>query len=86
MEPKGLLRLQGRTLKGKNKIREAGTDLWEVLLVSQYVPCLNNDVGYLIMPQGATNGQQVSRWIKKVGDVDFIIKEVVEETNERSCN
>lgn len=85
MESKGLLRLQGRTLRGKNKIREAGTDLWEVLLISQHVPCLNNDVGYLVAPQGAVNGQYKSRWIKKVGDDHFAITEIVEKTGEPTC-
>ncbi len=74
-EPKRFVRLNGLTQKGRNKIREAGTDVWEVTETRDKVPCLSENPGMRIMPQTDDVRLQTikARWIHLQNDPDFNI-------------
>lgn len=64
------VKLKGRTLKGKNRIREHG-EIWNVL-PSPVTPPLPNS---LFLESVQT---QETRWVHKTGDRDFdIVEEAV---------
>lgn len=63
-----LVRLTGKSLKGKNRVREHGS-LWKVLDCSRQVQCLNLRAGILVCP--VTTLDSASRWIEVDGDRDF---------------
>jgi len=59
--------LEGKTLKGKNRIKEHGT-IWLVVDVRR-VQCFNNDYGALIVSVQTEH----ARWIRAENDADFNI-------------
>jgi len=71
-----LLTLVGRTLKGKNKIREAGSDEWVVLQVESSVMCLKGNAGLLVAPVTGAGDilRNKARWICADNDLDFEVK------------
>jgi len=64
MEKVVSVRLVPKSLKGKNRVREAGTDRWDVLQEGKFqgAPAL------LIQPPGKPN---MLRWVLIIGDRDF---------------
>lgn len=64
MEKVVSVKLVPKSLKGKNRIREAGTDRWDVLQEGKFqgAPAL------LVQPPGKSN---MLRWVLIVGDRDF---------------
>ena len=71
------MKLIPKTLKGKNKIREAGTDQWRIARSMNNVPCLKGVPGLLIEP--LTDDEDLifnkRRWIRKFNDPDFEYQE-----------
>jgi hypothetical protein len=61
------LKLTGRTLKGKNKIREHG-DVWIIIGSTEQAQCFNNLPATLIQSEKDKD----RRWIKVTNDDDFI--------------
>lgn len=62
--------LIGKTLKGKNKIREAGTNEWVVIKDPQRVQFAE---GLWIMIEPANGKSEKSRWVRfDAPDKDFI--------------
>lgn len=72
-----LLRLEGVTRKGKNRIREARTDRWRVLERRNHVACLNGREGLRIRPVKAADSRH-DRWIDAHSDLDFRVVSVGE--------
>ena len=64
--------LEGKTLKGKNKLREAGTGLWVVIEESETVQFSTEKNWIHILPDGRS--KKLSRWIKRNDDKNFKIK------------
>jgi hypothetical protein len=66
------MRLIPKTHKGRNKIREAGTDEWIIVRSSDSVICLGGAAGHLIAPvaEHATDIRKI-RWILQRNDPDF---------------
>ena len=64
--------LRGKTLKGKNRVREHG-ERWVVREVDHSV--LSPNLGLLVRPEGSNNPDAYSRWVRTVGngDPDFEI-------------
>lgn len=71
------MRLIPKTHKGKNKIREAGTDQWEIIRESENCPCFDGAPGILIAPrtEDRTFAENKSRWVRRVNDSDFDFQE-----------
>ena len=68
------IRLKGKTMKGKNRIRE-NSDLWVVLAETDKVlfnPASGNWL--FIAPEGKDQQHKSSRWISAVNDPDFEIE------------
>ena len=64
--------IEGKTLKGKNKIREAGTNKWVVLDESETVQFSNEKNWIHILPDG--KAKKLSRWIQRNNDINFTVK------------
>lgn len=64
-----MIKLVGKSLKGKNRIREHG-ELWEILEKRDFVMCLN---GPGLSIKSAKTGD--IRWISVTDDGDFMIVE-----------
>ena len=64
--------LEGKTLKGKNKIREAGTDKWAVIDESETVQFSSEKNWIHILPNG--KAKKLSRWIQRNNDINFTVK------------
>lgn len=65
------IRLKGKSMKGKNRIREHG-DEWIVLAETDRVIFSQLTGGWLfITPLGKTQDDKASRWISAVTDFDF---------------
>ena len=70
---KKLIRLQGKSLKGKNRVREKGRE-WFVIRETDDVLFASNSPGPWALVQ-PVNGQAVdSRWIHLTQDNDFLIE------------
>ena len=67
--------IKGKTLKGKNKIREAGTDKWVVIDESETVLFSSEKNWIHILPNAKP--KKFSRWIKLNNDKDFEVKELI---------
>ena len=66
--------IKGKTLKGKNKIREAGTDEWVVIDESETVQFSSEKNWIHILPNAKP--KKLSRWIQLNNDKNFEVKEV----------
>ena len=66
--------IEGKTLKGKNKIREAGTDKWAVINESETVQFSSEKNWIHIQPNAKP--KKLSRWIQLNNDKNFEVKEV----------
>ena len=64
--------IKGKTLKGKNKIREAGTDKWAVIDESETVQFSTEKNWIHILPNG--KAKKLSRWIQRDNDINFTVK------------
>jgi len=69
--------LQGKTRKGKNRVREHG-DRWSVAREDESVMCLDDNPGLLLKVLnckclGCKKWGPDSRWIRQINDVDFEI-------------
>ena len=64
--------IKGKTLKGKNKIREAGTDEWVVIDESETVQFSTEKNWIHILPNG--KAKKLSRWIQRNNDINFTVK------------
>ena len=64
-----VITLQGKTLKGKNKVRENGR-AWRIVRIEDNVSCLKNGRGILLRP---IKKPRNIRWIKVIDDPDFTI-------------
>jgi hypothetical protein len=64
--------IKGKTLKGKNKIREAGTDKWAVIDESETVQFSTEKNWIHILPNG--KAKKLSRWIQRNNDINFTVK------------
>ena len=63
--------IKGKTLKGKNKIREAGTDKWVVIDESETVQFSSEKNWIHILPGG--KAKKLSRWIQRDNDINFTV-------------
>lgn len=73
MSPLGKqIRLSGKTLKGKNRIKEHG-EFWHVLAVTDHVLFSPNNQGpwLFVAPLGKTQDDKASRWIHGENDINF---------------
>ena len=64
--------LEGKTLKGKNKIREAGTNEWAIIDKSETVQFSSEKNWIHILPNG--KAKKLSRWIQRDNDINFTVK------------
>ena len=61
--------IKGKTLKGKNRIREAGTDKWEIINNPQKVQ-FSKGLWVMIEPSNGNSGNR--RWVRwDEDDQDF---------------
>jgi hypothetical protein len=70
------MKLIAKTHRGKNKLREAGSDEWKIVRTSDKVACLGERPGALIEPvcppeMGASHAFDKRRWIEFDNDPDF---------------
>lgn len=64
-----MVQLRGNTQKGRNRIREAGTDLWEVSTVADFILASKERGPWMLVhPEGHEN---MSRWVRMKGDFHF---------------
>lgn len=70
------VRLEGISLKGKNKVREHG-ELWLVLQTRTNVVCLNGGTGYYL----EAIGDKSTRWVAVKNDTDFKIEVLSYDNN-----
>ena len=68
------LTIKGKTLKGKNKIKEAGTNEWVVIDESETVQFSSEKNWIHILPNAKP--KKLSRWIQLNNDKNFEVKEV----------
>ena len=68
------IRLKGKTMKGKNRVREHG-DLWNVLAETDHVLFAPSSKGpwLFVAPVGKNQDDKASRWIHGLTDLDFEI-------------
>jgi hypothetical protein len=72
------VRLEGITLRGKNKVRQHGA-IWNVLEINPRVECLGGKMGYYIESLADTDktpsGREKSRrWVALPNDEDFKVE------------
>jgi|HubBroStandDraft_6_1064221.scaffolds.fasta_scaffold298177_2 hypothetical protein len=77
MKPEDIIILKGKTLKGKNRIREHG-DKWVIFMVGDELPLKFLHGKILIVPEkdwnnkeAFENGWKEMRWIHPTNDPDF---------------
>ena len=66
------LTIKGKTLKGKNKIKEAGTNEWCIIDESETVQFSSEKNWIHILPNG--KAKKLSRWIQRNNDINFTVK------------
>lgn len=68
------IRLKGLSQKGKNRIKENG-DRWTVWAETDRVLFSPGKMGpwLFVSPEGQTQDDKSSRWMKVIDDTDFII-------------
>ena len=64
--------IKGKTLKGKNKIKEAGTDKWVVIDESETVLFSTEKNWIHILPN--CKAKKLSRWIQRNNYINFTVK------------
>ena len=64
------LRLTAKSHHGKNRLKEAGTNVWLIQQMESCVVCLNGKPGFLIQPEVA-DGEKLRRWVAIQNDKDF---------------
>lgn len=64
-----VVRLTPRSRKGQSRLREAGSDLWEVIDVRPF----NGWPSVLVNPVNHTNHRHL-RWVRLQGDLDFSVE------------
>lgn len=71
--------LVGKTLKGKNRLRESNTNTWRIVRISDKVG-FSQEPGpwFLVRPciKDSNESQWLSRWVHSSNDKDFTIIEV----------
>jgi hypothetical protein len=69
-----IIQLKGLSQKGKNRVRENGSH-WAVLAVTDCVLFAPNEHGpwLFVSPEGHDHSNKASRWVRAVGDADFIV-------------
>ena len=67
------LTIKGKTLKGKNKIKEAGTNEWCIIDESETVLFSSEKNWIHILPNAKP--KKLSRWIQLNNDKNFEVKE-----------
>ena len=72
-----LLKLAGKSQKGKNRIREQG-ELWELIKQVDRVQ-FSNQAGPWLLIQSKSNSKH-ERWIHAETDTDFSIVQAINET------
>lgn len=71
------VKLTGLSLRGKNKIREAGSPIhWTVLEEKETVGFSEKGGPWLHVAPDVPNGKDHSRWVRKEGDSDFLVEVV----------
>ncbi len=68
------IRLTGKTMKGKNRVRENG-EMWTVLAETETVLFAPSSKGpwIFISPVGKSQDDKASRWCHSLSDLDFNI-------------
>lgn len=68
------IQLKGLSQKGKNRVRDHG-DRWTVLAETERVLFAPNLPGpwLFIAPHGLGQNDKASRWVRAVGDTDFVV-------------
>ena len=66
------IKLKGISQKGKNRVREHGSD-WTVFAETDHVLFQPNDGGpwLFVGPVGTAQGGKASRWVRSFDDADF---------------
>lgn len=65
------VRLTGVSGKGKNRLKEVGTDIWEILVADWITPIPEEQL-FLMPTEGSTEEKiKHSRWIRWFDDPDF---------------
>jgi hypothetical protein len=72
------VRLEGISLKGKNRVREHGS-IWNVLEINPSVECLGGKMGFRIESLGETfklrtTRTKDNRWVALAGDENFKVE------------
>lgn len=73
-KPGKTLTLAAKTHKGKNKLREAGTDQWRIVRVDEKLICFQGRPGLHIEPIIPGDRKQevrLARWVELPIDKDF---------------
>lgn len=68
-----LVRLKGKTLKGKNRVREHG-DVWRVTKIAENSGGLIQKGDFLIEPIEQKGRWPESRWVTPASDKDFEVE------------
>lgn len=64
--------LRGKSLKGKNRIREHGAT-WAIVDYSNIAMCFNNQPAWYVRSEATGH----ERWIRQNDDRDFVIMEAI---------
>lgn len=75
------IQLAGKTAKAKNRLREAGTKLWEIVDTSEEV-AFSSKPGPWHYIRPVTSGEDKrdhSRWVNEQDDSDFIVTFIPKE-------
>ena len=68
------IKLQGKSLKGKNRVRELGST-WAIISEPRPCQCFNGDLGITIVPLDSDrldrHGFDRARWVRVQNDPDF---------------
>jgi hypothetical protein len=67
------VKLVGKTMKGKNRIREAATNIWEIVSIKETIAFDPTCAGkwLLVTPKGQSAFSKKSRWVHLTADKDF---------------
>ena len=67
------VKLEGHSLKGRNRLKEAGTDIWEVVNDVDQVAFAPGEISrcLYVTPKGQSAFSKKARWVRVVNDKDF---------------